>query len=85
MQEMASPIGAFVRQECEVGHGEIDVDTFYGAYKVWAENNGYKAPSKQVLGRDLRAAVPGVRVSQPRDGDVRVRRYVGIKFRDTEK
>ena len=32
----------------------------------------------QTFGRDLRAAIPGVRVVQPRDGATQERRYTGI-------
>jgi putative DNA primase/helicase len=58
MRDLASPIGAFVREECDVQAGyEIEVDMLYGAFKVWAENNGHTKSSKQVFGRDLHAAV----------------------------
>ena len=33
---------------------------------------------KQVFGRDLRAAFPGLRVEQPREGEDRIRVYAGI-------
>jgi putative DNA primase/helicase len=67
MRDLASPIGAFVREECDVQAGyEIEVDMLYSAFKVWAENNGHTKSSKQVFGRDLHAAVPSLRKPQQR-------------------
>ena len=79
MRDLASPIGAFVREECDVQAGyEIEVDKLYGAFKVWAENNGHTKSSKQVFGRDLHAAVPSLRKPQQRGTEKRRRVYSGI-------
>ena len=76
MRDLASPIGAFVREECDVQAGyEIEVDKLYGAFKVWAENNGHTKSSKQVFGRDLHAAVPSLRKPQQRGTEKRRRVY----------
>ena len=49
MRDLASPIGVFVREGCDVQAGyEIEVGKLYGAFKVWAENNGHTKSSKQV-------------------------------------
>jgi putative DNA primase/helicase len=83
MQDLASPVGAFVREKCKVAYGaEIEVDVLYGAYKLWAEDNGHPKATKQTLGRDLRAAIPSVRIERPRDGQDRFRRYAGIKLKE---
>ena len=82
MRDLASPIGAFVREECDVGAGyEIEVDVLYAAFKVWAENNGHKKSSKQVFGRDLHAAVPSLRKPQQRGTEKRRRVYSGIRLK----
>ena len=88
MRDLASPVGAFVRETCEVGSDkhEIPVDLLYGAYKVWAEDNGHKRDSKQTFGRNLRAAIPSVSVKRPRDHETnnkRPRIYVGISLKPT--
>jgi putative DNA primase/helicase len=71
-----------VREECDVGPGyEIEVDMLYGAFKVWAENNGHKKSSKQVFGRDLHAAVPSLRKPQQRGTEKRRRVYSGIRLK----
>jgi putative DNA primase/helicase len=80
MRDLASPVAAFVREQCETGSDQqVAVDELYGAFKVWAENNGHARPTKQLFGRDLRAAVPSIRVTQPRAADGKqYRAYSGI-------
>ena len=68
MRDLASPVAAFVREKCEIGaHHEVAVDLIYGSYKTWCEDNEHPKASKQIFGRDLRAAVPSVRKTRPRD------------------
>jgi putative DNA primase/helicase len=80
MRDLASPVGAFVREKCVIGPGhEVSVDALYASYKSWVEDNGHIKDSKQTFGRNLRAAVPAIVVKRPRDqADQRVRIYVGI-------
>jgi len=86
LQNLASPVGAFVRDCCEVEHGrEVPVDELWAAWKAWAEDNGHARSTKQVLGRDLRAAHPSVKVSRPRDGEDRQRVYHGINLKAPTK
>jgi putative DNA primase/helicase len=92
MRDLASPVGAFVRDTCVIGsddENEISVDLLYQAYKVWAEDNGHKRDSKQTFGRNLHAAVPSVSVKRPRDHETkenkRPRVYVGISLKPTSK
>ncbi len=80
LQDLASPVAAFVRDHCEIGAlYEERIDILYGAWKVWAEENGQRRTTAQTFGRDLRAVVPGLRVVRPRDGD-RERRYRGVRL-----
>jgi putative DNA primase/helicase len=82
MRDLASPIRAFVREECETGSRyEIDVDALYGAFKVWAENNGHPKKTKQVFGRDLRAAHSAIRPAQRGSFEARYRVYPGIRLK----
>jgi putative DNA primase/helicase len=62
MEDLASPVGAFVRERCEVGAGRrVWVDDLYAAWKRWCEQDGRTSCStKQTFGRDLLAAVPGI-------------------------
>jgi putative DNA primase/helicase len=66
MQDLASPVAAFVRDRCEVGLGlSVLVDELWSSWRAWCEDDGHKAGTKQVFGRDLRAVVPGLRVARP--------------------
>jgi len=63
MEDLASPVGAFVRTHCDVGAGlRVWVDDLYRAWKDWCEADGrIKVTTKQIFGRDLMAAVPGIK------------------------
>jgi putative DNA primase/helicase len=83
LQDLASPVSAFVRDRCVRGPvNEVPIDTIFATWKAWAEANGNRAGSVQTFGRNLRAVVPGLRVVQPRDGEARERAYQGIGLRD---
>lgn len=62
MEDLGSPVGAFIRDRCVVGTGHRAwVDDLYNAWKAWCEQDGRNAAStKQAFGRDLMAAAPGV-------------------------
>ena len=62
MEDLASPVLAFVRECCIVEAGERTwVDALYSAWKSWCERDGRTiVTSKQTFGRDLAAAAPGV-------------------------
>ena len=80
LQDLASPVGAFVRDRCVIGSDEtVKIDELYRSFRDWAEANGHVKSTKQVFGRDLRAALPGrLKVAQPGAGDNRPRAYEGI-------
>ena len=90
MRDLASPVGAFVRERCVIGGDkQVEVDTLYAAYRKWCEANEHPKPTKQIFGRDLRAAFPEIGMKRPRvqqpgdDSDEveRVRFYIGIRLR----
>jgi putative DNA primase/helicase len=83
LEDLASPVGAFIRQRCAVGPGEmVEVADLYTAWCNWCETVGMKTGTTQIFGRDLRAAVPGLGDKQESEGSredrVRTRFYVGI-------
>jgi putative DNA primase/helicase len=81
MEDLSSPINAFVRDICVMGaEHQVRCEVLYQAWRDWCEANGLKPGSTQVFGRDLRAARPGLRVRRPRDDDGvrRVRFYQGV-------
>ena len=79
LQDLVSPVAAFVRDRCTVNPvAEVPIDELYAAWKAWADDNGHRHGSVQTFGRDLRAVIPGLRVVQPRDGEDRERHYRGV-------
>jgi putative DNA primase/helicase len=82
LQDMVSPIGAFVREQC-YRNGEVPVDVLFTAWKSWCEDNNHRAGSAQTFGKDLRAVVPILHVRQPRDehGKQSQRFYAGISLK----
>jgi putative DNA primase/helicase len=80
LEDLGSPINAFVRDCCLVQPGQsVPVDDMFEAWKLWGEEQGRSKPgTKQTFGRDLRAAIPGLVVTQPREGGRRQRHYEGV-------
>jgi phage/plasmid-associated DNA primase len=57
MRDLASPVGAFVREKCVIGAQQsVEVTRLYDAFKNWCEASEHPKSSKHVFGRDLRAA-----------------------------
>jgi putative DNA primase/helicase len=85
LEDLGSPVGAFLRDECIRGpEVSTPVDAIYAAWKAWCQDHGRDHPgTQQTFGRDLRAAVPGLKVTQPRGPDGRQHRhYQGIRVCD---
>jgi putative DNA primase/helicase len=87
LQDLASPVAAFVRDRCVRGPNEqVTRDDLYRAWRAWAEDNGHAKSSKTVFGRDLRAALAGrLRTVQLREGEDRERAYQGIGLREAPR
>jgi putative DNA primase/helicase len=84
LRDLASPVGAFVRESCVVEAGaEVLVKELFDRWKAWCDEKGRKEPgTEQSFGRDLRAAVPWLDTRQPRvKGSGRPRYYVGIRLK----
>jgi putative DNA primase/helicase len=66
--DQTSPIRAFVDEMCVVSeHSQADRDELFKAWKKWCEAQGRDhAGTKVSFGRQLSAAFPGVKRSQPR-------------------
>lgn len=64
MRDMASPVGAFLRDRCQLDpQAEVKTDELFDAYLDWCRSEGRKhTATKEQFGRDLRAvAVVGRR------------------------
>jgi putative DNA primase/helicase len=84
LNDLSSPIGAFVRDRCDVGSEcAILVDALYDAWKNWCEASGkMHVTDKATFGRDLSALLPGVRKTRPRAEDGgRAHVYTGIELK----
>jgi putative DNA primase/helicase len=85
LEDLASPVGAFVRDRCILEPGRrVSVEELFAAWKAWCEAKGRKEPgTEQTFGRDLIAAFATLRKVRPRDGEDRYRGYEGIGLRLT--
>ena len=63
LEDLASPVSAFLRQRCVVSAGRrAMIDDLYQAWQMWCEQDGRTlVTSKQTFGRDLTAAAPGIK------------------------
>lgn len=80
IEDLASPVSAFVRERCVIGPGRrTSVDDLYANWRGWCELDGRTAvTNRQAFGRDLMAVAPGVR---RRRGTGMVAFYEGIALR----
>ncbi len=83
MEDLSSPIGAYLRERCIVDSGaEAAIKDVYSSWREWCHEHGRDQPgTEQTFGRDLSAAAPGVRVIRPRIAGGRVRCYSGLRLR----
>jgi putative DNA primase/helicase len=87
MEDLASPVRAFVRQRCQVsGALTISKDLLFETYKLWADKNGFPKKDYVMFARDLHTAFPMVRASRPTDPATgkRIHVFVGINLRAAE-
>lgn len=83
LSDLASPVSAFVRDECELTPaGRVSIGALFEAWKRWcAEQGRDHSGTQQVFGRDLGAAFPHIRRVQHREDGDRGRYYEGIRLR----
>jgi putative DNA primase/helicase len=79
LEDLASPVGAFVRDRCTVRADLVVAkDDLWTAWKEWCAEEGQHPSTKSLLLRNLYAAVPGARSSKLRDEQVRVPSVLGL-------
>jgi putative DNA primase/helicase len=85
MDELASPIAAFLRDRCVVGADAVcGVAAIYDAWRAWCQEHGRAAVGDEhSFGRDLHAAIPGLTTIRPRTPQGRLRHYRGVRLRTT--
>jgi putative DNA primase/helicase len=62
IEDLSSPVAAFVRERCEIGPDHrVVIDSLYEAWSHWCEGEGRQAvKTKQLFCRDLVAAFPSI-------------------------
>ncbi len=77
LEELGSPIGAFLRECCSIGPGlGVACDELYQEWCNWCHRQGRDRPGiVQTFGRDLGAALAGLTITQPRDASGKQRRF----------
>ena len=84
LEDLGSPITAFLREECSVGPGHtVEINLLFKAWTEFSKRQGRDhAGTAQTFGRDLRAKLPGLTTTRPRDDQgERLRFYQGIGLR----
>jgi P4 family phage/plasmid primase-like protien len=83
MESLSSPILSFVEERCVLDPAAwVDVQVLFTEWLHWCETMHREKPGdRQAFGRDLRAALPHLRIERPHRGKERVRVYEGIRLR----
>ncbi len=81
LEDLASPVSAFVRDCCVVGPGHrVFVNPLYDAWKRWCEQDGRNlVTNKTTFGRDLAAAIANIKC---RRDSYQSRFYEGIRLQE---
>ena len=86
LADLASPVAAFIRVECEFDPGAITPKAaLFSAWQSWCHGRGeVSVGTLDLFGRDLIANCPGrVKATKERTPGSRIPAYRGIKLRDT--
>jgi putative DNA primase/helicase len=83
LEDLSSPVGAFIRDDCEIGPTyEVEKETLWTAWKVWCELEGGKAGTKAVFVRDLVSAYAEIKPRRPGSDGGRRQVLGGIRIRE---
>ena len=85
MEDLSSPVGAFVRECCELGEDkEVEVKDLFACWKAYCEEQGrIRVMELPVFCRDLLTAFPMLdKARQRKIGGVKTRYYTGIGLTD---
>jgi putative DNA primase/helicase len=79
LEDLASPVGAFIREMCALGPREAaKTEDLYKAYQQWCLDEGHHSRDSGTFGKDLRAVRPEIEKRRPGYLGARARIYVGI-------
>ena len=78
LEDLASPVGSFVRERCMVGKEHtVERGKLFADWVSWCIEQGRHSGNQQMFGKDLAAAVPELTSERPRIGGVPVGRTAG--------
>ena len=82
-QDLSSPIGAFVRERCDIGpQYSVSRDVAFHAWELWCEENRRYSPGDKIsFGRLLRSVIPGLMSKRPVNGEERIRIHQGVRIK----
>ncbi|MEW2608587.1 phage/plasmid primase, P4 family [Streptomyces sp. NPDC047916] len=80
LADSVSPTSAFLRERCSIGSDKtVSVALIYDTWRQWCLTGGREHPgTRETFGRNLLAAIPGLKRSRPYIAGVRVPTYVGV-------
>lgn len=79
MEDISSPVGMFLRERCQIGPYRVAVDDLFAEWCKWCDSKGRKEHgTHSTFGRDLRAVLPSLEISRPKEGGERYRAYEGV-------
>lgn len=84
LRDASSPIGAFVRERCEIAPGDPDYwvakKSLFNAWCDWCAEEGHKPGELAGFARALHTAAPGISVTRNRVKGDRQNRFSGIRL-----
>jgi putative DNA primase/helicase len=82
LDELSSPVGAFVAERCRTGPDcTVPVKKLFETWQSWCKDNGRDHSGDAAgFGRNLRAVLPQLKTGQRREGGARIREFNGIEL-----
>src|SRR5205085_5900496 len=89
MEDMASPVSVFMREECKIGsERRVAKKALYRAWCDWCQGQGRQPGNILTFGKSLREALPGLGESRPRaqpgEDAARTEYYTGIALKESK-
>jgi putative DNA primase/helicase len=84
MKDLSSPVGAFLRERCEVGSGfREEVSAVFTVWKDWCAARNKEPGEEATLGRNLRSVFPHLVTKQARVSGSRERFFEGLRLKSS--
>jgi putative DNA primase/helicase len=83
LENLGSPVGAFIRERCVIGPTHrVDTKELFAEWKRWCEESGRDHPGNaQVFGRDLKTCISTLETKEVRQNYDKFRVFIGIRLR----